>query len=319
MLLSSACLNDDNRFLVSSYTSFLSELPSVRHIILISGKDSLATALVQLGRAPDLPYELVNNEVGWDLPETLEWIGRVGEHFGREIIKCGDDLTEICIEQNCLPTTWRRFCTKYAKIKPLNDFIGTAEATIYFGLRADEPDRMGYVVPPRQRVTCSYPLRDVGMGLVEVWRLCQSVNLLPPQFRWEWMENRVRELLDGDDFLLDRLSEWERAALLAWRSRSNCDRCFYARLYEKIGLLEHYPDRFWDAVALEERLCHKAQLNWVLSYRLRDLVPRAEEIKEKRAKAIVRYLRTLQQTSLFEDDPMDDHLQVTSCGLLCGK
>jgi hypothetical protein len=44
----------------------------MRHIILISGKDSLATALVQIQRSPDLPYELVHNEVKWDLPETLK-------------------------------------------------------------------------------------------------------------------------------------------------------------------------------------------------------------------------------------------------------
>lgn len=291
----------------------------MRHIILISGKDSLATAVVQLRREPSLPYELVHNEVGWDLPETLGWIERVGLYFSRPIIKCGDDLTEICNEQNCLPTPWRRFCTKYAKIKPLNDFLGTAEATVYFGMRADESDRIGYVVPPKQKMTCRYPLREAGLRLTDVWMLCQSIGLLPPQFHWGWMERRVRELLSGDDYLLDALPEWHRCALLAWRSRSNCDRCFYARMYEKIGLLDHYPDRFEDACQMEERLCHKAQFNWALNYRLRDLVPRAEEIKEKRAKAIVKGLRARQQGSLFEDEPLDDHLQTTSCGLLCGK
>jgi len=291
----------------------------VRHIILISGKDSLATAIVQLKRAPTLTYELVHNEVGWDLPETLEWIQRVGKHFGKPIIRCGEDLTEICEEQNCLPTPWRRFCTKYAKIKPLNEYIGTSPATVYFGLRFDEGERLGYVVPPRQKVVCSYPLRDVKFGLTEVWELCQSVGLLPPKFKWAWMENRVLALLEGESFLLDRLSEWERDALFAWRSRSNCDRCFYARLYEKIGLWEHYPVRYEDACLLEERLCHKAQMNWALNYRLRDLIPRAAEIKEVRARAIVRYLRTLQQKHLFDGDPLESHLETTSCGLLCGK
>lgn len=291
----------------------------MRHIILVSGKDSLATAIVQIAREPALPYELVHNEVGWDLPETLDWIQRVGRHFNRPIVQCGDDLTEICNEENCLPTPWRRFCTRLAKIKPLNDFLGTSPAVVYFGLRADEPDRIGYVVSPRQKLEPRYPLRECGFGLEDVWKLCQSVDLLPPQFRWVWMENRVRELLCGDDHLLDILPEWKRASLLAWRSRSNCDRCFYARLYEKIGLWEHYPDRYEDACQMEERLCHKAQFNWALSYRLRDLIARADEIKEKRARAIVRSLRERQQRLLFDDEPMDDHLQTTSCGLLCGK
>jgi hypothetical protein len=289
----------------------------VRHIILISGKDSLATALVQIARESDLPYELVHNETGWDLPESLEWIQRVGEHLGREIIRCGDDLTEICVEQHCLPTTWRRFCTKYAKIKPLNDYLGKTPATIYFGLRADEPDRVGYDAPKHQ--TPRYPLREAGMGLNVVWELCASVNLLPPQFHWEWMESRVRELLGRDEWLLDSLRPWEQSALLAWRSRNNCDRCFYARLYERIGLLEHYPDRFEESCCLEERLCHRDEHTWAKGYRLRDLVPRAAQIKEKRARQIVKYLRSKLQRDLFEDDEIVDDLAATSCGLLCGK
>jgi hypothetical protein len=290
----------------------------MRHILLISGKDSLATAIVQIAREPDLPYELVHNEVGWDLPETLEWIHQVGRYFHRPIIKCGDDLTEICIEQNCLPLAGiRRFCTKYAKIKPLNDFLGKNPATLYFGLRADEPERVGYEAPSYQ--TVRYPLRELGMGLVQVWELCESVSLLPPQFHWAWMEIRVRELLGRDQFLLEELPSWERASLLAWRSRSNCDRCMYARLYERIGLWEHHPDRYEDSCQLEERLCHKDELTWVQGYRLRELVKRAVEIKEKRARAIVTYLRTRQQGLLFAGEFLNDELGFTSCGLLCGK
>ena len=93
----------------------------------------------------------------------------------------------------------------------------------------------------------------------------------------------------------------------------------YARLYERIGLWEHYPERFEDACQLEERLCHKDGHTWVSGYRLRDVVKRADEIKEKRAKAIVKYLRTKQQAVLFEGDLVMDDLALTSCGLLCGK
>jgi len=292
----------------------------MRHIILISGKDSLATALVQIARQPLLPYELVHNEVGWDLPETLEWIERVGQYFGRPIIKCGDDLTEICIEQNCLPLAGiRRFCTKYAKIKPLDDFLGTSPATVYFGLRADEPERIGWVVPKGRPHYPRYPLREVGWTVQQVWFRCGEAGLLPPAFHWQWMETRVRELLGRDWWLLDDLPPWERQPLLAWRSRSNCDRCMYARQYERIGLHEHHPDRFEDACSLEERLCHKPDHTWTSGYRLRELLPRADEIKEKRAHAIVKFLRTKQQKLLFDDDETPDELAITSCGLLCGK
>lgn len=289
----------------------------MRHILLISGKDSLATAIVQVERQPFLPYEFVHNETGWDLPETLEWIERVGVHFNREIIKCGDDLTQICIEENCLPLAGqRRFCTRLAKIKPLNDFLGLSDATIYFGLRADEPDRVGYSSPNYQ--FAKYPLREMGLRLNDVWQLCSAAGLLPPTFHWEWMEERVRKILGDDQYLLDKLQPWERAMLLAWRSRSNCDRCMYARVYEKIGLYEHHPDRFEDACLLEERLCHRDELTWAKGYRLRDLIQRSESIKEKRAKAIVRYLRTKQVRCLWDEDEQPDELLVTSCGLFCG-
>ena len=290
----------------------------MRHIILVSGKDSLATAVVQTRLQPAMPYEFVSNETGWDLPETLEWINRVEQHLG-PIIRCGDDLTEICYEQNCLPLAGtRRFCTKYAKIKPLNDFLGRQPTTLYFGLRADEPERLGYDPPKWQ--TARYPLREVGYGLADVWRACEEVGLLPPAFHWPWMEARVRELLGPDAYLLDAVPPWERRQLLAWRTRSNCDRCQYMRQYERIGLHEFHPDRSEDSCLLEEALCHKDEFTWVQGYRIRDLLKRADEIKERRAKAIVKYLRTKQQRYLFaEDDGFVDDLLITSCGLYCGK
>lgn len=291
----------------------------MRHIILISGKDSLATAIVQIAREPSLPYELVHNDVGWDLPETLEWLLKVEAYFERPLIRCGDDLTEVCLQENCLPLPFRRFCTKLAKINPLNDFLGKSECTVYFGLRADEPERTGYVVPPKQPMTVRYPLRDVGIGIEEVWAICHDAKLMPPAFHWEWMERRVRELLGADQYLLDNLKPWERQSLLAWRSRSNCDRCFYARQYERIGLWEHHPDRYEDACQLEERLCHRQEHTWVRGFRLRSLPQRAADIKEKRAKKIVKFLRTRQVQSLFDDDEQPDELAATSCGLLCGK
>jgi hypothetical protein len=288
-----------------------------RHIILISGKDSLAAAVVQLEKDPSLPYELVFNEVGWELPETLEWLAKVESYFGKPILRIGDDLTAICEEQNCLPTPWRRFCTKYAKIKPLNDYLGRTPAVLYFGLRADEPDRIGYTPPSWQ--TCVYPLREAGVDLLGVWRLCEGIGLLPPQFHWPWMEARVRFLLGDDQNLLDGLEPWHKSVLLAWRARNNCSLCFYKRLYEWIGLWEFHPAVFEDGCLLEEKLSHDPDFSWLSGCRLRDIPAKAEAAKTKRANQIVRFLRTRQQMALFDDGDMSDDLNVTSCGLFCGK
>jgi hypothetical protein len=290
----------------------------MRHIILISGKDSLATAIVQIARDPLLPYELVHNDVGWDLPETLAWIVRVGEHFGREIIRVGDDLTAVTYEQGCLPYFGRRFCTRLAKIKPVTDWLGTTPATIYYGLRADEPDRVGYQPIPGDVITPSFPLRELGIGLVEVWEIVSKAGLLPPQFRWHWMEERVRSLLGDDQFLLDNLEPWRQSELLAWRSRSNCAFCFYARQYEIVGLYEHCLEMFELGNRLERDLGHKG-FTFKPGHSMPHLVARSAVIKEKRAKAVVKYLRTKQVRFLWDDDESPDELTTTSCGLLCGK
>src|SRR5690606_7096116 len=144
--------------------------------------------------------------------------------------------------------------------------------------------------PPKYQIA-RYPLREAGHGIADVWRICDSVGLLPPAFHWPWMEVRVRTKLCGDDHLLDNLEQWVKRSLLAWRSRSNCDRCPYQRQYEFIGLSEIHPDLCEDACQLEEALCHKPEFTWVRGYRLRDLLKRTDEIKERRAKAIVKYLR----------------------------
>jgi len=45
-----------------------------RHIMPISGKDSLATALFQLAYEPDRPYEFMFNPTGAELPEVFTWL-----------------------------------------------------------------------------------------------------------------------------------------------------------------------------------------------------------------------------------------------------
>lgn len=292
----------------------------MRHVILISGKDSLATALVQRERAPSLPYEFIFNETGWELPETFVWLKQVEAYLGAPLVHCGDDLDAIVDEENCLPLPFRRFCTRRAKVEPLENYLGTDQATIYFGLRADEPARAGYVVKRNSPHQPCYPLREAGMNLPDVWRLCESVDLMPPSFHWPWMEARVRELLWGDNFLLDGLEPWEKVALLAWRTRNNCSLCFFKRLYEWVALNEFHPSIFAYACDLEKRYCHRDELAWLRAgKRLTGLPERAAEIKEKRAREVTRYLRHGQQHRMFDEDDQPDLLAVTSCGLFCGK
>lgn len=48
-----------------------------RHVIPISGKDSLCTALIQTTRQPDLEYEFLFCDIGSELPQTYQWLSEI--------------------------------------------------------------------------------------------------------------------------------------------------------------------------------------------------------------------------------------------------
>jgi len=287
---------------------------NVRHIIPISGKDSMATAIVMLANEPGLPYEFVHHVTGWDLPEVTEWFERVEARIGT-IVKCGDDLTEIVTEQGMLPSRHRRFCTKYAKIFPMRDWLGKSEATLYLGLRADESDRISGMTPSR-RETYRFPLQEQSLSIRDVWALVASEGLLPPQFIWPWMVDRVRQL--GGTKPVD-MPEWEWNTLFSGRSRPNCDICFNQRQYEWIWLHETHPEAFQRGVDLELSTQHASSFKLIGKDKpLDSLLAKAEAIKERRARWIAGFLERRRQGELFNIIQPDD-LVGTSCGLFCGK
>ena len=286
----------------------------MRHVCTVSGKDSLSVALLLRESHPELAVEYVWNDTGWELPEVHDWIGRVECYLGASIYRCGDDLTEIVSEQGLLPSRMRRFCTKYAKIFPIRDYLAGAEHTLYLGLRADENDRILGMTPSKNQ-TLSFPLKDVGFGLSEVWSLVSKTGLMPPLFTWQWMVDRVAEL-GGER--LDIMPEWEWLQLFSGRSRPNCDRCFFQRQYEWIWLRETHPSRFQAACEMEEQHQALSTYRWLgKDVPLASIVDRASEIKERRARWILRYLAERSQFKFpfFDDNPFG----ATSCGLFCGK
>jgi hypothetical protein len=294
----------------------------MRHIHTISGKDSLASAIVMLRDEPDLPMEYVWNDTGWELPEVHEWIVKVETFLKKPIIRCGDDLTEIVEEQGLLPSPKRRFCTRLAKIKPTRELFGTQEHILYLGLRADEDDRIAGMVPSKYE-QYRFPLKEKGMVFDDVWRLVSEANMLPPMFFWQWMYDRVHELGGRRP---EGMPDWEWFPLFAGRSRPNCDRCFYQRLYEWIWLAETHPDRFEAACDMEESHQDKSEFRWksrkvkgkTIPVELRSLLERAYRIKEVRARSIVRFLNDRNAPRLFPI-VVDNPFGAVSCGLFCGK
>jgi hypothetical protein len=292
----------------------------LRHIIPISGKDSAATALVQIARAPELPYEFIFCDVKMELPETYAWLDKLATTLGITIKTVGKSLREVIDEQNMLPSQGRRFCTKYGKIFPIRDFIEKDAATQYFGIRADETGRAGWSGPAN--VVAKYPLVELGLGIRNVYQILGDRGIMPPLFFWERLFDAVwKRANQTKRAIIDSLSPWDRSALFSWRSRSNCFMCFYQRRYEWVGLLEHHPDLFEDARQIEIAFgtppLVEAEFHWIPGMSLEALRERAPVIFAKRVRDVLKILQKREQGTFFGSEY--DALATTSCGLFCGK
>lgn len=290
----------------------------MRHIILISGKDSLATALVQTKRKPELEYEFVFNDVEVELPETYEWIAEVERKTGWSIHRIGSDLTaKIHSYGGFLPSGRVRYCTREGKIDPMKKYLNGDQCTIYYGLRADE-NRTGYVPVAGDNIHPSYPLVEEGIGLNGVYDLLDKHDLMPPTFFWPRLHAEVKRRCDP--ILPDwesKLTRSEHNVLFAGRTRANCYFCFFQRQYEYIWLMETHPELWEQAKAFENV---GSNYTWRDGYALVDLEEpeRAEKIFNSRVNWVCGQIAKRLQSSLFEEEA-DNEIQGTSCGLLCGK
>ena len=295
----------------------------MRHIIPISGKDSLATAVVQTVRRPDLKYEYIYNDTRMELPDTYAWIDKVESVMGITITRAGKSLATIIAEQKILPSPLARYCTKLAKIYPMRDYIGKDDATVYIGIRADENRPGGQET---KSLTVNYPLKELGINLPLVYRIVEDKGLMPPSFFWVRIHDAVHSALGADAYIIEQLPRWIFDRTFAWRSRPNCFMCFYQRQYEWVGLLEHHPELFADAEKIEaesgyENDIRESRFYWLgkdkpLSY----IRENSERIIQARIDAIVVMLMKTRQMELFTD-ALFDQLEAaqTSCGLYCGK
>lgn len=291
----------------------------MRHIIPISGKDSLATAILQTSLRPEHDYEFVFNPTGLELPEVFDWIHRVGIHFGKEVSIVSQPLKELIEGYNYfLPGPKSRYCTRESKIEPFEKWIGTDACVVYYGIRADEPNRVGYDNSKKTNIQPAYPLRDYNVTLQGVYILVNNANLKPPAFFWPRLHERVAQKLGYNP--RSTLPEWVFDMLFAGRSRSNCDRCFNQRLYEWVWLHETHPDRFAEAMDWESKGT-EGGYTWINGKSLQDVIDSRHDIFERRANAVAKAIVKRSQMSLFDDggDNFVDILSFTSCGLFCGK
>lgn len=324
----------------------------MRYIVPISGKDSLTTAIVLRQRQEDLPYEYLFNDTEYELPETYAWLTKVEQFLGRPILRIGANLKRVIADQGILPSPRARYCTRLSKIQPMENHLrknilqallyikdqhSTANASkedkrrikeilklseskliednpinLYLGIRADET-RIGYTPVSKLKITPIYPLVEVGFGLSHVLTTLRNLDLMPPSFFWQELWNRVYAEVGNK---IELLSFVEKHILFAWRSRNNCYFCFFQRQYEYIGLYDHHPELFWDAVTLEETTGAE-DYTFQPNYSLRSLVEKRDKIIDRRVKEIVKYILNKEQ-QIQQGFEVDD-LGLVSCGLFCGK
>ncbi len=296
-----------------------------RHIIPISGKDSLCTAIVQTAREPNLPYEYLFCDVRMELPETYAWLDAMERQLGFKLVRIGKSLENVIAEKGMLPSHQRRFCTKSCKIFPIQEFVGSTLTVQYIGIRADEEQRLVGAFE-RKETEMRYPLIEMGITLPMVYKLLDDRKLLPPSFFWQRLWDEVWERCNRlSRSWLETISPWTKASLFSWRSRGNCFMCFYQRLYEWVGLLEHHPELFekaerleydWGSVAGPNRSALQNNFYWRQGEPLLDVRARADSIFNKRVKAVWGAVTKGRQNA--EDEDLD-LLQLTSCGIYCGK
>lgn len=283
----------------------------MKHIIPISGKDSLTTAIVQINRQPNLNYEFIYNDTGAELPETYEWINKIEQQLNIKINKIGESLIDIMHLSGFLPSQKARYCTRLSKIHPMEKFIGKDESIIYIGLRADEPLRVGY--QSTKNIKAVYPLREMNINIDLVYKILDKFELEPPSFFWKDIYDRTIKKIDEN--IIKKLPRYIFNMLFSWRSRPNCYFCFNQRLYEWIGLYEHHPELFEISYGLETEI-GSSEYTFNKKENLVSIILRAEEIKNKRVNQIISSIYKYIETPIFEEN---DLLNQTSCGFLCGK
>lgn len=193
------------------------------YICVSGGKDSTALALLLAEQG--VKFEMVYADTGAEFPETRQLLARLQGVVKRPLHILQDDTFPALLERwgYFLPSARRRWCTKYLKQRPLDRFLRRAvqasggPVTVATGIRVDEPRR---IRPSRKKYqNLIYPLVEAGMTVQGVIELCRRYGLLHP--------------------------------IYSWRSNVSCFCCPLQKKSDWLGLREHHPELWAQAVEWE--------------------------------------------------------------------
>lgn len=250
-----------------------------RHILSLSGgKDSTALALYMRDRVPSMEYVFCDTKK--ELKETYQYLEKLGVYLGKPILYITPDVgfdDLLRRRRNFLPSPQVRWCTEYLKLKPLEKYIGEDEVVMYIGIRADEPNRKGYI-STKENIQARFPFVEDGIRLHDVQRILVDSGLGLPDY-------------------------------YSWRSRSGCYFCFFQQRREWVGLMETHPDLFELAKAYERtNPATGEQYTWIQGEALAELAQpeRVRQIKadyQKRQAARPPAVKESSLIRVFGEDP----------------
>ncbi len=122
---------------------------------------------------------------GKEDPRTYAMLDTLEQMSGREIVRLKGPTWEEALEANAwfLPFHKARWCTRVFKIKPFEAFVRGREIVSHIGLRADEPERVGYLGDKGSQITPRYILREMGVARADIEAEAQRIGL-PPTGEW---------------------------------------------------------------------------------------------------------------------------------------
>lgn len=265
-----------------------------RDLAAAAGSAGAAQEIAQRRTAPQL--ECFFTDTGKELPEVYEYLDTLEKYLDQPIERLSpfprqEDANTAPFDHflwadhgGLLPSRRQRWCTLKMKIRPMGAFVGTDQTLNYVGIRADEMTRSK--LSSLRNVTPIYPFVNDGLIRRDIISLLEQTAGVPSYY--------------------------------SWRSRSGCYFCFFQRKKEWLGLREHHPDLFRQAMKYEADTYDPSTgrtYTWMDKMSLREL---DEEAKNGPQNAeVIASDRQSWQTQLLmknleDDDPYDHACAICS-------
>lgn len=215
---------------------------NVKHVLSLGGGVN-STALMVWLIQEQLPLDVVVfADTGGEVPETYQHLALVERYLAEHKVQYlhlpglvrGRDLYQTCWERKVFPSAVWRWSTRDFKVKPIHRYYRSLNSHInqYLGIAFDELERMS--TSREEYITNLYPLVDHRLNRTDCERLIAGAGLPIPV-------------------------------------RSSCYFCPFNNADRWRWLLDHHPELFDKAIALEENSKHFP------SQRLTDQMFRAKE------------------------------------------